>query len=205
MPAPPATATLATAVEHWLTAGPRRTGYRAEHPALIWAAVDLGKPIQFHVGFGDPDVTLHRADPSRLTPFLRAAPAGVPVVLLHCYPFHREASYLAAVFDQVHLDVGLTLNYLGPTRAAAVLAEALELTPFGKMLYSSDAFGLPEFYALGALVFRRGLTELLDARVAAGEWAAADARRIAVAVGAANAQRVYRLNPGSGGVPAGRT
>jgi len=30
------------------------------------------------------------------------------------------------------------------TRASAVLAEVLELAPFGKVLYSSDAFGLPE-------------------------------------------------------------
>ena len=34
-----------------------------------------------------------------------------------------------------------------------MLAEALELTPFHKMLYSSDAFGLPELHYLGAAAF----------------------------------------------------
>ena len=31
----------------------------------------------------------------------------------------------------------------------AVVRESLELVPFGKMLYSSDAFGLAELYYLG--------------------------------------------------------
>ena len=77
-------------------------------------------------------------------------------MLLHCWPYQRQAGYLAAVWPQVYLDVGLTLGYVGPTRAAAVLAEAMELTPFGKLLYSSDAFGLPELYLLGAHTFRAG-------------------------------------------------
>ena len=34
-----------------------------------------GLPLQVHTGYGDPDLTLHRADPSLLTPFLRALPA----------------------------------------------------------------------------------------------------------------------------------
>jgi hypothetical protein len=38
-----------------------------------------------------------------------------------------------------------------------VLGEALELSPFTKQLYSSDAFGIAESYYLGALLFRRAL------------------------------------------------
>ncbi|HEX2824002.1 MAG TPA: hypothetical protein VHO07_28135, partial [Streptosporangiaceae bacterium] len=38
-------------------------------------------------------------------------------------------------------------------RAPALLAEALELAPYGKFLYSSDAFGLPELYYLSAALF----------------------------------------------------
>ena len=61
------------------------------------------------------------------------------------------------MFPQVYLDVGLTLHYVGPARAEAVLAEAMELAPFSKLLYSSDAFGLAELYLLGALTFRTAL------------------------------------------------
>ena len=38
----------------------------------------------------------------------------------------------------------------------------MELAPFGKLLYSSDAFGLPELYLLGAHTFRVALAEVLD-------------------------------------------
>ncbi|HEY7009620.1 MAG TPA: amidohydrolase, partial [Jatrophihabitantaceae bacterium] len=103
---------------------------------LVWTALDLGLPLQFHVAYGDADVDLHRCDPLLLTPLLRAtASLGVPVMLLHNYPFHRSAGYLAQVFDHVFVDVGLTLHNVG-TRADAVLAELLELAPFGSVLFS---------------------------------------------------------------------
>ena len=159
---------------------------------LLWAGAELGLPIQLHIGYGDRDVRLPRSDPALLSDLLQQLPP-VPIMLLHCWPYQRQAGYLAAVWPQVHLDVGLTLGYVGPTRAAAVLAEAMELTPFGKLLYSSDAFGLPELYLLGAHTFRTALARLLDERVTAGEWAAVDTRRIAELACAENARRVYRL------------
>ncbi len=160
---------------------------------LIWTAIDIGKPLQFHVGFGDTDVRLHRSNPSLLTDFLIATePAGTPVMLLHCYPFHREAGYLANVFSHVYMDVGAILNHVG-ARSATVLAEALELTPFGKTLYSSDAFGLPELHYLGAIGFRRDIAKVTGQFVADGAWSAADAERVAALIGSANANRVYRL------------
>jgi hypothetical protein len=189
---PPGPAVVVRAVDRWLARG-RPPADPVLDSALVWAAVELGAPIQFHVGYGDRDLTLHRSDPSLLTTFLRAAPAGVPVLLLHCYPYHRSAAYLAGVYGNVYLDVGLALNQVGPVRARAVLAEALEGVPFGKMLYSSDAYGLPELYALGSLVFRRSLGQVLDGWVSAGECTAADARRISALIGSGNAERVYGL------------
>jgi uncharacterized protein len=90
------------------------------------------------------------------------------------------------------MDVGEALNHVG-ARSPAVLAEALELTPFHKMLYSSDAFGLPELHYLGATGFRRDLARVTGAFVTDGAWSAADADRAGHLIGAANARRVYRL------------
>jgi uncharacterized protein len=161
---------------------------------LIWCAIDTGLPLQFHCGFGDPDVRLHRADPSLLHDFLAAtADAGSPIVLLHCYPFHRQAGYLANVFPHAYMDVGEALNHVG-ARSAAVLAEALELTPFHKMLYSSDAFGLPELHYLGAAGFRRDIATVTRSFVADGAWSEADAARVIGLIGWQNAARVYRLS-----------
>ncbi|MYS48351.1 amidohydrolase family protein, partial [Streptomyces sp. SID5998] len=160
---------------------------------LLWTAVELGLPLQLHTGFGDADLRLHHADPLLLTDWLRLTAGTVPVMLLHCWPYQRQAAYLAAVFEQVYLDVGLALHHVGPARAGAVLAEALEITPFRKLLYSSDAYGLAEFHHLGAVAFRRGLAELLAGRVAADELSRADAERIARWTGRDNALRVYGL------------
>ncbi len=199
-PARPDPAEVRAAAGHWLRAVAADPATRLADPVLlrhvIWTGVDTGLPVQFHVGFGDPDVRLHRADPALLHDFLLATQdSGTPIMLLHCYPYHRQAGYLANVFPHVYLDVGEALNHVG-ARASAVLAEALELTPFHKMLYSSDAFGLPELHYLGARGFRRDLARVLDGFVADGAWSAADAERVAALIGAGNARRVYRLAAG---------
>ena len=75
---------------------------------LAHTALEIGLPLQFHVGYGDSDLDLLDCDPLRLTAFLRATEErGVPVLLLHNYPYHRNAAYLAQVFDHVFLDLGL--------------------------------------------------------------------------------------------------
>ncbi|MFD4503015.1 amidohydrolase family protein [Streptomyces sp. NPDC058457] len=160
---------------------------------LLWTAVGLGLPLQLHAGFGDSDLRLHHADPALLTDWLRLTVGTVPVLLLHCWPYQRQAAYLATVFEHVYLDVGLTLHHVGPARAGAVLAEAMEITPFRKLLYSSDAYGVAEFHHLGALSFRQGLAGMLQDRVDADELSPTDAVRIAAWTGRDNARRLYGL------------
>jgi hypothetical protein len=161
---------------------------------LLWAGLSHGLPLQLHTGFGDPDADLRRCDPLLLRGFIeRAEPSGVPIMLLHCYPFHREAGYLASAYPHVYLDVGLAVNYLG-ARAAAVVAESLELAPFGKVLFSSDAWGPAELHYLGALLWRRATARVLGGFVADGEWSEAEALRIAAMIGGGNARRVYALD-----------
>ncbi len=191
----PSHAEVAVAAGRWL-AGPRRLASPVLQAFLVWCGVDLGLPVQFHVGLGDSDVDLRRCDPLLLTGLIRAIePTGVPVMLLHNYPFHREAGYLAQVFPHVYMDLGLATHNLGD-RATVVLAEALELAPFGKFLYSSDAFGLAEFYYLSAVLFRRGLSRVFEDGVADGAWTADDALRFGTMIGTDTAQRVYRLGNG---------
>jgi hypothetical protein len=173
--------------------GPPRLADQTLQRFLLWCGVDLGLPVQFHVGYGDSDVDLHRCNPLLLTPLLRAIqPTGVPVMLLHNYPYHREAGYLAQVFPHVYVDAGLATHNLG-ARAPALLAEALELAPYGKFLYSSDAFGLPELYYLSAALFRRALSEFLRAGLAEDLYSERTVARLARMLGADNAKRVYQL------------
>lgn len=160
---------------------------------LIYSSTQLKKPIQFHIGFGDPDLNLHRCDPLLMTDVIRQFEAlEIPVMLLHTYPFQRNAGYLAQMFRNVYLDVGLAINYTG-ARSTAIIAESLELAPFHKVLFSSDAWGLPELTYLGALLFRRGLGEVADNFVKRGDWSAEDAINVVTAIGRDNAREAYGL------------
>ncbi|MFJ6622397.1 amidohydrolase family protein [Kitasatospora sp. NPDC091335] len=193
---PDRTAVVAAAGAHLRGGSGRLTDPVLLHH-LLWTAVDvcagLGLPLQLHTGFGDPDLTLHGADPSLLTDFVRAAePSGVPLVLLHGYPYHRQAAWLAQAFPTVYTDLGLTASYTGP-RVAAVLGEMLELAPFGKLLFSTDAYGLPELYLVGTCQFRHGLHGVLASWQADCACAAADAERVARQIAAGNALRLYAL------------
>lgn len=187
--------TDADVVDHARALAARPGSTRVDDPVLIsfgvHEAAAHGLPIQVHVGFGDRDLDLHRCDPLLLLPLLRIMPP-VPVLLLHCYPFHRQAGYLAQAFDHVNFDVGLSINYLGP-RSVGLVAEALEVAPFAKQLYSSDAFGPPELHVLGSVLWRRAMGVVLGEWLRSGDCAESDAIRIVDMIGTSNAHRVYGL------------
>ncbi len=197
----PGPAEVRAAAAEWLGSDRGGGRWRLEHPTLIrhgiWQAIDTGRPLQVHTGFGDTDATLGGSHPEHLTDLIAAtADLGVPIMLLHTWPHHRVAGYLAAVWPHVHLDVGLALPHVGH-RGASILAEALELAPWHKVLYSSDAFGLAELFHLGAAAHRRALgaalAPLADAGLECSELA-----RLASLVAAGNARRVYaRIGAGA--------
>ena len=131
-------------------------------------------PLQVHCGFGDADLALPLARPGLLKPLIERFDT-TPFVLLHCYPFVREAGWLAHVYGNVYFDLSLTIPHV--SRPAAALAEALELAPVSKLLYASDAARAPELYLLAATWWRDALAEVLPALLSA-DAAAAAARMI---------------------------
>jgi predicted TIM-barrel fold metal-dependent hydrolase len=76
-------------------------------------------------------------------------------------------------------------------RSLELIAESLELAPFAKQLYSSDAFGPPELHLLGSVLWRRGMARVLGRWVREGDWSVADAVRVVRMIGSQNAERVY--------------
>ncbi|MFF4953715.1 amidohydrolase [Streptomyces chattanoogensis] len=162
------------AADRWLRG--RRPGQRLAEPALVrhllWSAMATGLPLQ-----------LHCPDPRPLAGFLRAtAGIGADVVLLPGAPHHRPAAQLAAEHSHVYADAG--------PRPEETLAQA----PFGKLLFSSGARGLPELYVTGARFFVRALERVVREWTEEGLCTAADGRRIAGMVGSGTARRVYRLD-----------
>jgi hypothetical protein len=123
-------------------------------------------PVQVHCGFGDSDLILPRADPGHLRPLIERF-AATPFVLLHCYPYVREAGWLAHVYANVFFDVSLTIPHV--SRPAEMVRQALELAPTSKLLYASDASRAPELYPLAATWWREALAAVLGEALPAGE------------------------------------
>lgn len=195
---PPSPRALESQLARILDARDRGLGVRVVErelvAAIVWRAVEVAPlPIQLHVGIGDPDVRLARGRPGELQPFIEAvAPRGARLVLLHTYPFHREAALLTHDYANVFMDLGLAESFVGPA-APRVFAETLELAPWGKLCYSSDAFGLPELYALGAFSHRRAMAAYLEPLLEQGWIAEREAFRLARLVGYENALALYEL------------
>ncbi|ORW50916.1 amidohydrolase [Mycobacterium paraense] len=187
----PSAAQVARAAGRWRDDGGTRLRDRVLLRFGLHRALRLGKPLQFHVGFGDRDADLHRANPLFLLDFLRQS-GDTPIVLLHCYPYEREAGYLAQAFNNVYLDGGLSVNYLG-ARAPAFIARLLEMAPFRRILYSSDGYGPAELHFLGAALWRNGIHRVLRGFVDEGEWSESDAIRVVDLIARDNAARVYRV------------
>jgi uncharacterized protein len=143
-------------------------------------------PVQVHTGFGDSDLFLPRASPGYLKPLVERFRA-TSFVLLHCYPFVREAGWLAHVYGNVYFDLSLTIPHV--SRPAVALAEALELAPVSKLLYASDAARTPELYLLAAIWWRDALAAVLPEALPAA--AAEDAARMILCE---NARALYRLS-----------
>lgn len=191
---------VARAAAGWLSRLAPGSSARVTDPVLLrfvlWEGASRGLPVQMHAGYGDPDLDLHRCDPLLLTDWLRAVEnTAAAVVLLHCYPYHRHAGYLAQVFPHVYFDVGLGVNYTGAA-SARVVAEALELTPFTKVLYSSDAWGPSELHYLGSVLWRQAITRTLTPWVNEGDWSVEGAIQVANLIARDNAQRLYGVSLG---------
>ncbi len=149
--------------------------YRAlEHTAR------QGLPIQFHTGFGDPDLDLLTSNPLLLRPLIEACQQqalyrGARIVLLHAgYPYTRQAAYLASVYAHVYVDVSLAIPFLAGLMPT-IWRELLALAPATKILYGADGSVIPEHAWLGALLGRRALGAVLGELVDFGALSTSEA------------------------------
>jgi uncharacterized protein len=165
-------------------------------------ARDLQLPVQFHTGFGDPDIDIVTANPALLRPLITDPRyAGVSIVLLHMgYPYVREAAFLASLYPDVYVDISLVVPLLRPM-LPHLLRELLALAPTSKILYGSDGHSQPELYWLGARYARWALGVVLRQLLADGIVAPQEAHQIAARICFRNALQLYRLEsswPGLG-------
>lgn len=135
-----------------------RVQHRGMNDALVISTCKLiaagleergkAKPIQFHTGLGDNDISLLDSNPACLQPLIKAFPK-VPIVLLHSsYPYTQEAGYLATVYKNVYLDIGEVFPMVSRSGQDAIVRQALEITPISKILWSTDGHLQAETYWL---------------------------------------------------------
>lgn len=173
-------------------------GWRGERLArkplndhLVRLALERGKAVQFHTGFGDPDLDLRTSNPLCLRPLIERFP-GTRFVLLHAgWPYCREAGFLASVYPNVYLDFGLAVPFLSVAGMRRAVSELLELGPLSKLTWSTDASRIPDLYHLGALWGRRILGDVLDECVHNGDLSADEALDAARGILADNARQLY--------------
>jgi uncharacterized protein len=152
-------------------------------------------PVQFHVGYGDADTDLLLGNPLYLRPVLqRSDYRGMPVVLLHeCYPYTRQGGYLAAVYENVYLDLSYGIPLLGYEEMLSFTRQALGVAPSSKLMYSSDGIGVPELHWISAIDGRRAIGEAIEELVSRGELDLAASEATGESILRANATRLYRL------------
>lgn len=128
---------------------------------LLRAALEIAAehrlPVQVHTGFGDRDLDLRLANPLWLRPVFED-PRFHPVmfVLLHSYPYIREAAWLTHVYPHVAMDLSLTVPFAAHAASDAIV-EALGLAPASKVLLATDAFSIPDLFWLAGRHAREAL------------------------------------------------
>ncbi|KAJ6591655.1 amidohydrolase 2 [Mycena vulgaris] len=151
------------------------------------------KPVQFHTGLGDNDITLARSSPSHLQAVIKAYPNTLFVLLHSSYPFTREAGYLSAVYSNVFLDFGEVFPFVSGEGQRSIIRQVLELCPTNKILWSTDGHWWPESYYLGIIQARQALYAVLSNTVASGELSESAAVTIVQNALFHNANKLYNL------------
>ncbi len=133
------------------------------HVAARWTR-EHQVPLHLHTGFGDRDLDMRLANPLHLRPLLEAGVVGEsPLVLLHTsYPYVREAAYLAHVYPNLYVDLSEASPLLVGPALTRVLEELLGLAPGTRLLYGSDAWGIPDWLLLAARATRSALASALS-------------------------------------------
>ncbi|KAJ7066706.1 amidohydrolase-domain-containing protein [Mycena amicta] len=177
--------------------GQIRLAHKALNDHIVRIALKVsgrcGKPIQFHTGLGDNDLSLNHASPAHLQPIIKAFPETHFVLLHSAYPFTREAGYLTAVYSNVWLDFGEVFPFVSGAGQRSIIQQVLELSPTNKILWSTDGHWWPESFYLGSLQAREALFEVLAEARRRGEMTEDDAVNIVKNALFHNANRLYNL------------
>lgn len=148
-------------------------------------------PVQVHTGIGDSDLVLHEANPAIMTPIVKAI-SSCQFVFLHCYPYHKEASYLCSVFPNCHMDLSLSVILVSAI-AKNIFFETMALAPTTKILGGTDGHSVPEMHWYGAVSLKQALEDALNQLVSEQYLPGRSAQTAAENILYANCRNLYQL------------
>ncbi|KAG1865961.1 amidohydrolase 2 [Suillus subluteus] len=188
---------LASVIEQFKEKGSIRFEHKALNDHLVKIVLDIAgkckKPIQFHTGLGDNDITLTKSSPAHMQPIIKAFPETIFVLLHSSYPYTRDAGYLTSVYKNVYLDFGEIFPFISADGQRTVVHQVLELAPTNKILWSTDAAWWPERFYLATVQARQVMYEVLAGFVSKGDLTEAQAVSIVKMAFFENANRIYML------------
>jgi len=165
---------------------------------LIQCALDIAEkqalPMLFHTGLGDNDLAMLAANPLHMRPLFESSRyKHVQFVLLHAgYPYVRELGYLASIYSNVWMDVGLAIPF-ATVDIPSVWRQALSLTPTSKILFSTDAYSIPDIYWLAARWGRWGLAQVFEELIKLEAFTHDEALEAAHQILNGNAEKLYEV------------
>lgn len=152
---------------------------------------ELGVSFHVHTGVGDPDIVLARCNPALLNEALKQPRyRDTNVVLIHCYPYMAEASWMAAALPNVWMDLSEGVPFAA-TAVDRIFETALELAPVNRILFGSDAFAGPEQTWLGAKLAKQALARVMTTLHQRGLIEEPESREIAAKILSDNARAMY--------------
>lgn len=150
-------------------------------------------PVQVHCGIGDDDAALSQSNPLLMQSLFKTQTLEkTAFVLLHCYPFAREAGYLTSLYPNVYMDLSLSMT-LASASAKTIIREALAIAPSTKLLAGTDGHSCPEMHWYGALTWKKALSLVLTNLITEEMITEHQATNIAASILHGNAKRLYKL------------
>ncbi len=150
-------------------------------------------PVQIHSGIGDDDANLTQCNPALMQDLFRKKRfARTTFVLLHCYPYVREGAFMCSLYNNVYMDLSLSIS-LASSRSARLVGEGLSLAPASKILAGTDGHSCPESHWYGALAWKRGLSHCLFEMINGGLITQREAEEIGARILHQNAIELYKL------------
>ena len=158
------------------------------------ACTKADKFMHIHTGIGDGEVVMTKASPSFLLDTLRKEKyKSTKVHLVHGgYPWMEEAAFIVSILPNVYMDISLQNPFTGHG-VERIISQVLELAPFDKVMYGSDAFTVPEMNWMGVKLFIECFERVLSGWVEKDYMSAEKARYIGEMILYKNFEQAYQI------------